>query len=88
MNTTVLEYTYIANSVQIVYDTYSSQGVVLIVGDFNAQLGPGWGPRRGAEQSVRGRVIHDFLMYNYMISAVVDQSCKGPACTLYPNDEV
>ena len=73
------------NMLQIIVDQYSSQGVVIVAGDINGQLGPAPMRRPGTCQNERGKYFNDFLFYNQMFSTVSDISCKGPLFTYYPD---
>ena len=85
-NVTVQCYMQLINAVQVLYDTYCSRGVVIILGDYNAQIGPAWGPRAGIRQSDRGKVLGDFMAYNLLFSTITGKECQGPVCTYYPED--
>ena len=87
-NVTISEYTSVIDQLRIIYDSYNNKGIVLIAGDYNAQLGPGYGPRSGTKQTIRGKVLHEFLNDNYMLSLNTAVTCSGPTPTFYPNDNI
>ena len=67
--------------ISIRYSIYMMNMSIMFMDDFNAQLGLVWGHRAGPRQSIRGRHLSDFLMYNNMYSVVSDSKCQGPIYT-------
>ena len=71
---------------QIIVDWLSDDGIILMCGDFNGQLGGQCGPRSNSFTNVRGSVLYDFIAYNNMFSSITQESCSGPVHTCWPGD--
>ena len=71
---------------QIIVDWLSDDGIILMCGDFNGQLGGQCGPRSNSFTNVRGSVLYDFIAYNNMFSSITQESCSGPVYTCWPGD--
>ena len=83
-NATMDEYQQILDLLQVIYDTFFEKGVIVLTGDFNAQLGSNrTGRRRGVEQNIRGKILEQYMMRNNLCSLVVDQLCTGPVYTCW-----
>ena len=69
-NETIDAYQDVMNNLQIVYDTFSDNSIVIMCGDFNAQLGITAGPRGQDPQSYRGKYLQELMTHNGMCSLV------------------
>jgi exonuclease III len=88
-NASLSEYQHIIDLLQIAYDTYFEQGLVLLAGDFNAQLGSTQNTRRaGTVQTIRGKYLESFLCHNNLYSLVADNMCTGPVCTYWSDNNI
>ena len=72
--------------VQIAYDTYFGPGVVLLGGDFNAQISSNCNRRAGVAQNIRGNYLEAFLTHNNMYSLLSDNICTGPLYTYWSDN--
>ena len=83
-NATMDDYQQILDLLQVIYDTFFEKGVIVLTGDFNAQLGSNTtGRRRGVEQNIRGKKLEQYMTRNNLCSLVVDQLCTGPVYTYW-----
>ena len=80
-NLSIDDYRDHISMLQLVYDEFSQRGHIIIMGDFNAQLGPDCGVRSGPRQSIRGNQLYEFILYNDAFSLVTDSICTGPVFT-------
>jgi hypothetical protein len=87
-NMSISQYRNVLDQLQVVYDTYASQGVVILSGDFNAQLGDQSGPRGNNPQSIRGKLLLEFIIHNNVCSMITQSVCTGPICTFGADDSV
>ena len=85
-NASLSEYQNILDMVQIAYDTYFGRGVVLLAGDFNAQIGSNCNRRAGVVQNIRGNYLEAFLTHNNMYSLVSGNICTGPLYTYWSDN--
>ena len=74
---------------KIIVDWLSDDGIILMCGDFNGQLGGQCGPISNSFTNVRGSVLYDFIydcmiIYNNMFSSITQESCFGPVYTCWP----
>ncbi len=67
--------------IQDVHDEYSSQGLVLILGDVNAEI---QGPRCMHPKSPRSPLLHTVLQDAGLTSITVQRDCQGPTFTYDP----
>ena len=79
-------YYEILDEIQLLLDTYMSQGVVLIGGDLNGQLGYCIGRRPGTVVNDRGKLLNKFMLHNNLESMVSHSNCIGPLFTYYPDN--
>jgi hypothetical protein len=86
-NASITDYNDVIDDLQVLYDTYKDQGIVILCGDFNAQLGVEAGPRGNSPQSIRGKCLVRFLDHNNVYSSVTEGTCTGPLCTYWPDDD-
>ena len=86
-NATMDDYQQILDILQVIYDTFFEKGIIVISGDFNAQLGSNkTGRRQGVEQNIRGKILEQYMMRNNLCSLVVDQLCTGPMYTYWSDN--
>ena len=62
----------------VICDSYSVQGVVIIMGDFNCHLGDLCCSRSTSNPGDRGKLIHDFLNHFSLFTVNLDDRCTGP----------
>lgn len=85
-NVSIAYYRECIADLQIIVDWVSDDGIILMCGDFNGQLGGPSGSRAGSFTNVRGSVLYDFITYNNMFSSITQDSCSGPVNTCWPGD--
>ena len=85
-NTHINEYRDCIHDLQVIVDWLTSEGMLIIYGDFNGQYGLRKGRRSSLPTSARGTVLREFLAYNNMYSTVCDEQCEGPIYTCWPGD--
>ena len=86
-NATINNYNDVIDDLQVLYDTYKDEGIVILCGDLNAQLGVEAGPRGNCPQSIRGKCLVRYLDHNNVYSLVTEGTCTGPVCTYWPDDD-
>jgi endonuclease/exonuclease/phosphatase family metal-dependent hydrolase len=86
-NETTDKFQDIINNLQIVFDTYSDNNIVIMCGDFNAQLGQSAGPRSQHPQNYRGKYFQEFITYNSTCSLITQNICQGPVSTYWPDGD-
>ena len=85
-NSTISDYQTNLDLLQVVYDSYFDKGVIIVVGDFNAELAPSSDRRLGIVQNARGRLLDNFMEDNSLCCKVADESCLGPVYTYLPDN--
>lgn len=68
-NQTVDEFRHTLEHIEKLYDTYSANGPVVILGDFNAHLSHGYGDKNPVNSNERGGVLEQFLDERRLMSA-------------------
>ena len=66
------------------YESLSSRGIVLIMGDFNRDLGNSLGDKGKREPNLRGLKLLDFANYFNLCTVNSMKMCTGPLETLTP----
>ena len=82
-NTCISYYQEVLDTLQVIYDTYCEQGIVMFAGDLNGQLGSLSNRRIIQTANIRGQCIEDFLSQNNLLSLVADVRCTGPIYTFW-----
>ena len=80
------EFREILDLLWVICDSYSMQGVVTIMGDFNCHLGHLCGGRSTSNPDDRGKLIHDFLNHFSLFPVNLDDCCTGPIETFRTDD--
>ena len=71
---------------QIIIDWLDADGIIILCGDFNGQIGVQWGSHVMGSVNSRGSILSDFMVTNNMYSAISHASCSGPVYTCLPGD--
>ena len=77
-NQTVDEFRHTLEHIEKLYDTYSANGPVMILGDFNAHLSHGYGDKNPVNSNERGRVLEQFLDERRLMSVSSQMDTIGP----------
>ena len=87
-NESVSDYREHLDNLQIVYNTFCNDSIVIICGylNVNAQLGSQDGPRGHDPQTIRGKYMMEFMNNNNMCSLITTERCRGSVCTFWPED--
>ena len=67
-------------------DSYSMQGVITVMGDFNCHLGHLCGGRSTSNPDGRGKLIYDFLNHFNLFLVNLDDRSTGPVETFRTDD--
>lgn len=80
-NQTVDEFKSTLEHIERLYDSYSQNGPVIILGDFNAHLSHGYGGKNTVKSNERGKLIEQFLDERRLQSVSSQNNTAGPDYT-------
>jgi len=66
---------------ELLYSVYSEKGDVIMTGDMNVKIR---GPRYTFKDDIRTNYFNDFLQRSNLLLVNIQDSCKGPVSTFFP----
>ncbi|XP_060074851.1 uncharacterized protein LOC132554540 [Ylistrum balloti] len=85
-NVPLCEYRETLEYISDLYDKFSDQGHVIVVGDFNAQIGKRFGEKNRVNPNERGRLLESFIDEKSLISVNSQAWAKGGLSTFVSKD--
>lgn len=85
-NSHIEVYREVLSELRAIHEYLSIRGMVIIVGDFNGQLGPSGGPRCPMPPSHRGSILLGYISEFDLVPLICHNSCTGPLATFYPHN--